>query len=136
MGIALHFCSGIVGKTPMEFVAKVIIVLIYNTCSIVVLCSCYLGGSQSVQKTVAKYECQKMAEREKDILLPSPSLRASSLASQIWVDLTRHQYGISALVSPISLSGEASGGIAKCLLFLQAITSQSCCIHHVLSGTE
>ena len=119
----------------MEFVAKVIIVLIYKTCSIVVLCSCYLGGSQSVQKTVAKYECQKMVEREKDILLPSPSLRASSLASQIWVDLTRHQYGISALVSPISLSGEASGGIAKCLLFLQAITSQSCCIHHVLSGT-
>ena len=67
----------------MEFVAKVILlfVLIYNTCSIVVLCSCCLGGSQSVQKTVAKCECRKMAEREEDILLLSPSLRASSLRS-------------------------------------------------------
>ena len=65
-----------------------------------------------------------MVEREKDILLLSPSLRASSLASQIWVDLTRHQYGISALVSPMSLSGETSSGVAKCLLFLQAITSR------------
>ena len=67
----------------MEFVAKVILlfVLIYNTCSIVVLCSWCLGGSQSVQKTVSKCECRKMAEREEDILLLSPSLRASSLRS-------------------------------------------------------
>ena len=35
----------------------------------------------------------------------------------------------------MSLSRESSGGVAKCLLFLQAITSQSCCLHHDLSGT-
>ena len=40
--------------------------------------------------------------------------------TQTWV-VTRHQYGISALVSQTSSGGENSGSIAKCLLFSQAI---------------
>ena len=39
---------------------------------------------------------------------------------QIWV-VTRHQFGISALVSQTSFHWETSGGIAKCLLFSQAM---------------
>ena len=40
-------------------------------------------------------------------------------ASQIWV-VTRHLYGISALVSQVSFRGEAGGDVAKCRLFCQA----------------
>ena len=39
--------------------------------------------------------------------------------TQIWV-VTRHQCGISALVSQTSFGGEISGGVAKCRLFSQA----------------
>ena len=39
--------------------------------------------------------------------------------TQIWV-VTRHQYGISALVSQTSFGGETSGSVAKCQLFSQA----------------
>ena len=39
--------------------------------------------------------------------------------TQIWV-VTRHQYGISALVSQTSFRGETSGSVAKCRLFSQA----------------
>ena len=47
--------------------------------------------------------------------------------TQIWV-LTRHQYGISALVSQTSFGGETSGSVAKCRLFSQATMTiaQSC----------
>ena len=38
---------------------------------------------------------------------------------RIWV-VTRHQYGISALVSQTSFGGETSGDVAKCRLFSQA----------------
>ena len=38
---------------------------------------------------------------------------------QIWV-VTRHQYGISALVSQTSFCRETSGGVARCRLFSQA----------------
>ena len=38
--------------------------------------------------------------------------------TQIWV-VTRHQYGISALVSQTSFRGETSGEVAKCRLFSQ-----------------
>ena len=34
--------------------------------------------------------------------------------------MTRHQYGISALVSQASFRGETSGSVAKCRLFSQA----------------
>ena len=40
--------------------------------------------------------------------------------TQIWI-VTRHQYGISALVSRLSFGGETSGSVAKCRLFSQAI---------------
>ena len=39
--------------------------------------------------------------------------------TQIWV-VTRHEYGISALVSQMSFWGKASGGDTKCQLFAQA----------------
>ena len=39
--------------------------------------------------------------------------------------LTRHQYGISALVSQTSFRGETIGGLAKCRLFSQAIKHQA-----------
>ena len=39
--------------------------------------------------------------------------------TQIWV-VTRHQYGISALVSQTSFGGETSGSVTKCQLFSQA----------------
>ena len=41
--------------------------------------------------------------------------------TQIWV-VTRHQYGISALVCQTSFRGETSGGEAKCRLVSQADT--------------
>ena len=34
--------------------------------------------------------------------------------------MTRHQYGISALVSQTSFGGETGGSVAKCRLFSQA----------------
>ena len=40
--------------------------------------------------------------------------------TQIWV-VTRHQYGISVLVSQTSFGGETSGSVAKCRLFSRAI---------------
>ena len=40
-------------------------------------------------------------------------------ATQIWV-VTRHQYGISALVSQTSFREETSGDVATCRLFSQA----------------
>ena len=43
--------------------------------------------------------------------------------TQIWV-VTRHQYGISALVYQASFGAETTAGsVAKCRLFSQAITS-------------
>ena len=36
-------------------------------------------------------------------------------------EVTRHQYGISALVSQMSFRGETEGGVPKCWLFSQAI---------------
>ena len=41
-----------------------------------------------------------------------------SITTQIWV-VTRHQYGISALVSQTSFGGEISGGVSECRLFSQ-----------------
>ena len=39
---------------------------------------------------------------------------------QIWV-VTRHQYGISGLISQMSFHGETSGGVMKCWLFSKAL---------------
>ena len=43
--------------------------------------------------------------------------------TQIWV-VTRHQYGISALLSQTSFGEETSGSVAKCRLFSQATTTK------------
>ena len=40
--------------------------------------------------------------------------------TQIWV-VTRHQYGISALVSHTSFHGDTSGSVTKCWLFSQTM---------------
>ena len=49
----------------------------------------------------------------------SHAARPIRSTTQIWV-VTRHQYGISALVSQTSLGGETSGSVAKYGLFSQA----------------
>ena len=49
----------------------------------------------------------------------SHASRPTRSAIQIWV-VTRHQYGISALVSQTSFGGETSGCVTKCRLFSQA----------------
>ena len=49
----------------------------------------------------------------------SHAARPIRSTTQIWV-VTRHQYGISALVSQTSFRGETSGDVAKCRLFSQA----------------
>ena len=43
----------------------------------------------------------------------SQAARPIRNTTQIWV-VTRHQYGISALVSQTSFGGKTSGGVAKC----------------------
>ena len=48
-----------------------------------------------------------------------PLIQPIRRTTQIWV-VTRHQYGISALVSQTSFGGETSGSVAKCRLFSQA----------------
>ena len=50
----------------------------------------------------------------------SHTARPIRSTTQIWV-VTRHQYGISALVSQTPFGSETSGSIAKCRLFSQAI---------------
>ena len=45
--------------------------------------------------------------------------------TQIWA-LTRHQCGISVLVSQTSFREETVGGVAKCRLFSQATRIQDC----------
>ena len=49
----------------------------------------------------------------------SHAARPIRSTTQIWV-VTRHQYGISALVSQMSFVGETSGSVPKCRLFSQA----------------
>ena len=49
----------------------------------------------------------------------SHAARPIRSTTQIWV-VTRHQYGISVLVSQMSFGGETSGSMAKCQLFLQS----------------
>ena len=49
----------------------------------------------------------------------SHAARPIRSTTQIWV-VTRHQYGISALVSQTSFRGETSGGVVICRLFSQA----------------
>ena len=57
--------------------------------------------------------------------------------TQIWV-MTRHQYGISALVSQTSIRGGTVGGVAKCRLFSRAINVLVllCRVSSYLSGSS
>ena len=50
----------------------------------------------------------------------SHAARPNRSTTQIWV-VTRHQYGISALVSQTSFGGKSVVGVAKCRLFSQAM---------------
>ena len=45
--------------------------------------------------------------------------------TQIWA-VTRHQYGISTLVSMTSFRGKTRGVVAKCQLFSEAINCMAC----------
>ena len=49
----------------------------------------------------------------------SHAARPIRSTTQIWV-VTRHQYGISALVPQTSFGGETSGSVAKCRVFSKA----------------
>ena len=49
----------------------------------------------------------------------SHAARPIRSTTRIWV-VTRHQYGIYALVSQTSFGGESSGSVDKCRLFSQA----------------
>ena len=55
----------------------------------------------------------------------SHTARPIRSTTQIWV-VTRHQYGISALITQTSFGGGTGGSIAKCWLF-----SQSTYIQHI-----
>ena len=52
----------------------------------------------------------------------SQAARPIRSTTQIWV-VTRHQYGISALVPQTSFGGETNGCVAKCRLFSEATES-------------
>ena len=54
---------------------------------------------------------------------------------RIWV-VTRHQYGISALVSQTSFRGETSGDVAICRLFSQAIHNSDVCVRKDSTMTQ
>ena len=56
-------------------------------------------------------------------------LQPISSTTQIWV-VTRHQYGISALVSQPSFGGKTSGSVSKCRLFSQALSWLYRCYYH------
>ena len=47
-----------------------------------------------------------------------------SVTTQIWV-VTHHQYGISVLISQMSVGEETSGSVAKCRLFSKAMAGMT-----------
>ena len=64
----------------------------------------------------------QLTYRETSIILVEKNCHAARpirCTTQIWV-VTRHQYGISALVSQTSFGAETSGSVAKCRLSSQA----------------
>ena len=52
--------------------------------------------------------------------------------AQIWV-VTRHQHGISVLISQLSFCGETSGDATKCHLFSQAKVIECCRLFQIFS---
>ena len=69
--------------------------------------------------------CGMSAEFHTDEASLPISLAARPIRSttQIWI-VTRHQYGISPLVSQTLFHGETTSGVAKCRLFSQATYGQ------------
>ena len=65
--------------------------------------------------------------------LISHAARPIKSATQILV-VTRHLYGISALVSQESFGGETSGNVPKCRLFSQAISTTSSYLLYISRG--
>ena len=61
----------------------------------------------------------KEGEFHTSALYPCKVIQDSLSLTQIWV-VTRHQYGISTLVSQTSFGGETSAGVTKCWLFSKA----------------
>ena len=59
----------------------------------------------------------------------SQAARPIRSTTQIWV-VTRHQYGISALVSQTPFGGKTSGSVDKCRLFSQAREILACRIRN------
>ena len=91
---------------------------------LVVLCKCLrqlvTRGNDQLESLISFGHCAHFTLKISDW-----SCRVGNLiqpirrTTQIWV-VTRHQYGISALVSQTSFGGETSGSVAKCRLFSQA----------------
>ena len=64
-------------------------------------------------------QCQDLGSASDWLNQISHAAQPIRCTTQIWV-VTRHQYGISALVPQTSFCYETSGGVAKCCLFSQA----------------
>ena len=69
------------------------------------------------------YWWRALARSEKSFWLIANLLHLIGSTTQIYV-VTRHQYGISAIVSQTSFRGETTGSVAKCRLFSHATMQQ------------
>ena len=63
--------------------------------------------------------CQDLVTASDWLKQISISAQPIRITTQIWI-VTRHQYGISALVPQTLFGGETSAYVAKCQLFSQA----------------
>ena len=70
--------------------------------------------------TEIPYRCRVTTQSWKCFLLVVTCGKFASTNQKHYPDLTRHQHGISVLVSQTSFRGETSGGLAKCRLFSPA----------------
>ena len=72
-----------------------------------------MSPGTSILKTCHYLDLSSASDWLKQISLAARPIRSTTL---IWV-MTRHQNGISALVSKTTFRGETSGGVATCRLF-------------------
>ena len=99
-----------------------------NELSVIERCPCYRGVRKErldctddvspVRSGYYAYYASDCSWREGNLLQPIKS------TTQTWL-VTRHQYGILAIVSQTSFRGGISRGVAKCRLFSQAIRKRS-----------
>ena len=96
---------------------------------IIYLCNSPLSFSDfffhKIRRFLPVFVCESRNCRKRACRLLGNFLQPIRCTTQVWI-VTRHQYGISALVSQTSLRGEAVGGVQKCWLFSQARVS----LHH------